>query len=200
MDTKDFDIKDLKFNEIIENYKIKNKTEEKTTEQKETFKPFEKEEESKGSENKKNSLPKLLVLLGLSIGLMTLIIGPKLLKKETPVVEPEPSPIVAAEPSPSPDPTFYPHLYTIQVLNGTKQGGVATETKELLEKNGYKDIEIDNAKGRDYELTEIHTDDDPDLIEHISNIIREDYKIASEPTRDSLSEDFDATIILGIKN
>jgi len=209
IDLQKFKIKDLKFQELIEDYKIDTTTKITSPHKEETFKPFEKRE-NETVEVVKSNLPKLLILLGLSIGLMGLTVGPKLFGEKKPRSTKPPEieqavneivtvPITNSSPSAAPEPTFYPALYSIEVLNGTRQGGVATETKEILEESGFKNVSVGNAEERDYVLTEIHTDNDPQLTEQIIEIIDKSYEIDTNPTRGRLSNDFDATIILGIK-
>ena len=203
----DFRFKSLKFHQLIDNYKIDTTTKITSPHPEEPFKPFEKKD-NETVEVVKSNLPKLLILLVLSIGLMSITVGQKIFSKDQPRSTKPPELEQAVKdivtvpitvPSTSPEPTFYPGLYSIQVLNGTTQGGIATETKGLLEENGFEDVAIGNAQQRDYQLTQIITDDDPQLTNQLMKIIGDSYEIDNESTRGSLSEDFDATIILGIK-
>jgi hypothetical protein len=207
IDPHDFSFKNLKFQELIDDYKIDTTTKITSPHPEEPFIPFE-SKESETAEVVKSNLPRLLIMLVLSLGLMSLTVGQKLFSQDQPRSTKPPEveqaikdivtvPII--EPSPSPEPTFYPALYSIEVLNGTSQGGIATETKELLEENGFEDVAVGNAEQRDYQLTQIITDNDPELTQQIIDIIGDSYEIDNESTRGSLSEDFDATIILGIK-
>jgi len=197
-----FDIKNIDTTPLISDYKYKDQKE--IEKQKEEEKDNKKEYSAKKDEDKKekpkNNLPRLLLILLASILFMGLVFLPKVFgKKDTPQPEIVEETITVIEsPLPSPSPTFYPNLYSIQVLNGTKVGGLATTTKELLEDNGYQDVEIGNSED-DYILTEIITDNDEELIENLSKILENDFIINTAKSTTSLTEDLDAIVILGNK-
>lgn len=204
METINFDIKNLDFTPLISDYKYKDQKEIEKKEEEDKNKEKDKEEQS-GTNNKKkpkSNLSRLLLILLTSVLFMGIVFLPKTLKDKTPIeeiTESEQTVIVESpSPVPSPSPQFYPNLYSIQVLNGTSVGGLATTTKELLEENGYQDVEIGNAED-DYILTEIITDDDKDLIKHLTEILESKYTISTATSTTSLTSDLDAIVILGNK-
>ena len=202
MESVNLNLKNLEFTSLISDFKYQERKEIKKEEADE-IKGKENQSTEDKTEKTDSNLPKLLLLLVASILLMGIVFLPKILgDKEAPpseIIEETSVATLTPTPLPSPSPQFFPNLYSVQVLNGTNIGGLATTTKELLEENGYEDVEIGNAP-EDYVLTEIITDNDEELIKNLSEILSLDFEINSTPSSTtSLSPDLDAIVILGNK-
>lgn len=210
----DFNLNKIKFIPLISLHKTTSTDKEKETkaetEIKEDVSPNtpseayqELSKDNKSLEKPKSKLALLLVILGISLVIMSIIVFPKLSQKKSvnqpsETIQETSDSIMSPSPNlPSPSPTFYPNLYSIKILNGSTRSGLAGEIRGELELNGFIDVAIGNADRNDYLATQIITENDPELIQFITNIIQDEYEIDKTNTTSGLEEGFDAIIILG---
>lgn len=84
------------------------------------------------------------------------------------------------------------------VLNGTQTAGLAADTKNYLEKLGYKNVQIGNADSEDYEQVQISLK--PEYQEYFPLLVKDlksKYEIASQSGKLDKTETTDVKIILG---
>lgn len=114
---------------------------------------------------------------------------------DTVVPQPTESPNPLEEPSPQPLPSPEVAGVTVQVLNGTAQSGLAAETAELLENEGYNVLTVANA-ATDYEITTLFYQDDSKL--EARNLRQTFFPGAVlERAPPQLNQDVRITIVLG---
>ena len=144
----------------------------------------------------------LILILGLIVGGGVLVyksIGKKP-AVSVPSVKLSPTPTKTSNPTPTPTPAKISlSNFKIQVLNGSGVAGVAGEVKDLLEKEGAKDVTTDNADAYDYQDTQIQLK--KEVGEKVFAKLKEilaDYNVVESKTLQK-SSDYDIIIIVGTK-
>jgi len=117
----------------------------------------------------------------------------------TPLVIPSQEPSPTPTPLPSPEPEIILSDYTIQVLNGTGGKGVAGVVKDLLEAEGFEEINADNAEELNYQKTTIQLKvDTPDAVwSTIDRTLNSDYDLEKSESPLSKDSDYDVIITVG---
>lgn len=204
MEKPDFKLGNIKFKSLLNKYSITSDkdTKENNVRVKNDEKNVKEELENASSKYGKNT-PKLLAVLGIAIIIFLAVVIPKLFSKEEAILEPSLTTDIVANPTtiptPSPEP-FIPQQYSIEVLNAAGVAGLAAEVKTTLENAGFESIGVGNATLVDPQFTEIVTDSNPRLKEYLISILGGDFNVSTSTPSTSINEDYDATIILGIKN
>lgn len=72
-----------------------------------------------------------------------------------PLSEPTPTVTPTPEATPTPEPELMLSEYSVQVLNGSGVTGAAADVAELLETEGFENVDVGNASDQDYEDTEV---------------------------------------------
>jgi len=151
---------------------------------------------------------KLLISLTVLFFTSVLVIGGILRsRKSKPETTPSPTPTTTTEPEASPEPS--PALeavelssYSTQVLNGSGIVGEAGLVKDVLETEGFEDINTSNADNYDYTNTEVSLKDDvsESIYDLIKQALNNDYTVIldSDPLTDD--SDYDVVITVGEKN
>ena len=112
---------------------------------------------------------------------------------------PTPSETVVSEPSPSPSPDFDRAKYTVRVLNGTKQSGLAGTISAKLVELGYTAGKTGNATSSAIARTFVRVKPDlTDLLDQLIKDLSPDYD-ASAGAELKDSDTVDAEVVLGAK-
>lgn len=156
------------------------------------------------SPSRKNTNAKTIVWIVLIVlGLGALVGGGiYFYKTRTAGNQTTPSETVSA---PTPTPTSAQEVnlaeYNIQVLNGSGIAGEAGKVKALLEKAGFEDFEVGNAKTYDYTDTEIRImSDTPDKVyDAVEDALTDGGYSVKKGTTLSVDSDFDIVITVGSK-
>ncbi|MFH2061923.1 MAG: LytR C-terminal domain-containing protein, partial [Candidatus Beckwithbacteria bacterium] len=121
---------------------------------------------------------------------------PLLTATPEPTIDPTPSPL----PSLSPEPEIVLSEYKVQVLNGTGGKGVAGAVKDILEAEGFENVEADNADELDHTKTTIQLKaDTPETVwEAIKKVLDSDYDVVKSNEFLSEESDYDVIITVGV--
>lgn len=125
-------------------------------------------------------------------------------KGDSPIISikdtPTPTPTETPTPTPTPTPTEISLSdYKIQVLNGSGAPGEAGAVRDLIGKEGAKDVATDNADSYDYKDTEIQfkKEVEEEIFAKLKEILS-DYDVVKGKILPE-SSDYDIIIIVGVK-
>lgn len=110
----------------------------------------------------------------------------------------EPSPIATSTPAPSPSPTAKLGSYSIQILNGTGEPGIASQIQAQLEEEGFTTTDTGNAGNYNYDKTEINVKQDTPKSVYlaIEKVLSKDYLIEQKADL-AADHDYDVVVIIG---
>ncbi len=150
----------------------------------------------------------LIIIFAVTLALGALVTGGILVQKSalekrpsptpTPLIIASPEPSPSPTPSPSPEPEIVLSEYKIQSLNGTGGKGIAGAVKDLLEAEGFEDVDADNADELDHTQTTVQLKQDtPDAVWNtIERALNSDYDLVK--SKEPLTEDSDYDVIITV--
>ncbi len=156
-------------------------------------------------------VPKKILVVVVLILILSAIIGGgvmayRSIQNKPKTLKPTPTPASVVKPTltPTPTPTSMPVKevlsdYKIQVLNGSGVAGQAVVIRDLLEKEGAKEVVTDNADSFDNKNTEIQFKKEvkEEVFAKLKEILS-NYTVVKKDTL-SKSSDYDIVITLGTK-
>lgn len=142
------------------------------------------------------SLILIFVGIGIILGNRTQIVLPFIAK---PTLTPTPTLQPTLTPTPTVDPSLKRGDLKVSIQNGTDSAGLAKNTKDKLEKLGYKSIAVSNADNDTYEQTIIKIKEtQKKYLPLIINDLMDEFNTQTIQTLDVESK-FDVVVVLGKK-
>ncbi len=151
----------------------------------------------------------LVIIFSVTLALGALVTGGILVQRSALEKRPSPtpSPRVFASPTPNPSPTPSPSPepevvlsdYKIVSLNGTGGRGVAGAVKDILEAEGFEDVEAANAQKLNHTKTTVQLKSNtPDAVwDTIERALNSDYDLVKSETNLTEDDDYDVIITVG---
>lgn len=133
--------------------------------------------------------------VGVGLGLGYLAISGE--KQPTEIVESSPTPTPEPTPTPTPEPEINKEEIKILVVNATTKAGYAGTIQDLIEENGFTDVDAANARG-DYEDGNyvLMTEENSALIKLLEEATELSFEYSSDIEVEDLKGSYDAVVVL----